>query len=53
MLRVRKEVSKIFIGFLTKIPSSLYKNVKTVFYRREYQSNSGSLVHDYTILDVN
>ena len=36
-----------------KSPSSPYKNVKTVFYIREYQSNSGNLAHAHIILDVN
>ena len=52
MLRVREEVSKRFIDFFIKSPSSLYKNVKVVFYRREYQSNSGNLAHAHIILAV-
>ena len=35
-----------------KSPSSPYKNVKTVFYIREYQSNSGNLAHAHIILAV-
>ena len=50
MLKVWEEVSKLFIDFVTKIPSSPYQNVKSLFSIREYQSNSGNIAH--TILAV-
>ena len=52
MLRVWEEVSKLFLDFLTKSPHSPYKNVKALFSRREYQSNSGNLAHAHIILAV-
>ena len=35
-----------------KSPSSPYNNTKAVFYKREYQSNSGNLAHAHIILAV-
>ena len=52
MLRVWEEVSKRFLDFLTKIPSSSYKNKKAVFSRREYQSNSVNILNFHIILVV-
>ena len=52
MLRVREEVSKRFIDFFIKSPSSLYKNVRAVISRRGYQSNYGNLENAHIILAV-
>ena len=52
LLILWKEVSKLFPDFLKKIPRSQYKNMKAVFSRRDYQSNSGNLVHAHIIIAV-
>ena len=53
MLRVWEEVSKLFLDFISTSKHSPYKNVKSTFSRREYQSLSGNLGHAHIILEVN
>ena len=52
MFRGWEAFSKIFLGFITKISSGPYKNMKAVFSRSKYQSNYGNLARANIILAI-
>ena len=47
-----KEVSKLFIDYIQKSPSSPFKRVGGIFTRYEYQKDVGNLSHIHLILQV-
>ena len=52
LLRNWKEVSKLFIDYIQKSPSSPFKRVGGIFTRYEYQKDVGNLSHIHLILQV-
>ena len=44
-LRVWEEVSALFIDYLSKSPSSSFKEFLAIFARKEYQADAGNLSH--------
>ena len=53
LLRIWEEVTKLFLDFIMKSPHSPYKNVLSLFARKEYQELTGNLSHIHLMLEVN
>ena len=52
LLRNWQEVSKLFVEYLQKSPSSPFRRVGGIFVRYEYQKDAGNLSHIHLILQV-
>ena len=52
LLRNWQEVSKLFVEYLYKSPTSPFKRVGGIFVRYEYQKDAGNLSHIHLILQV-
>ena len=52
LLRNWQEVSKLFVEYLQKSPSSPFRRVGGIFIRYEYQKDAGNLSHIHLILQV-
>ena len=52
LLRNWQEVSKLFVDYLHKSPSSPFRRVGGIFVRYEYQKDVGNLSHIHLILQV-
>ena len=52
LLQVWQEVSKLFITYLQKSPTSPYVNVRSIFACQEYQKLRGNLHHIHLMLEV-
>ena len=52
MLWIWEEASKLFSEFINKSTHSPHCNVKAMFTRKEYQSNSGNSTHSHIIIAI-